>query len=78
MFTVKVERNINYELRNIHAVTVPFVRIEWFKKFPLYSIPVAGNSLWTELTHHSNKMTFSIILKEFLFEKRNEENEVSI
>jgi hypothetical protein len=57
---------------------VPFVRIEWFKKFPLYSIPVAGNSLWTELTHHSNKMTFSIILKEFLFEKRNEENEVSI
>jgi hypothetical protein len=78
MFTTNVQRNLNYELRNIHAITVPFARIEWFKKFPLYSLPSAWNSLGTELTHQSNKMTFSLLLKEYLFDKLCEENEASI
>jgi hypothetical protein len=67
MFPTNAARNLNVELRNIHAITLPFVRIDWFKKFPLYSLPSAWNDLGTELTHQSNKMTLSILLKEHLF-----------
>jgi Reverse transcriptase (RNA-dependent DNA polymerase) len=67
MFPTNAARNLNVELRNIHEVTLPFVRIDWFKKFPLYSLPSAWNDLGTELTHQNNKMTFSILLKEHLF-----------
>jgi hypothetical protein len=67
IFQTNANRNLNVELRNIHALTVPFVRIDWFKRFPLYSLPTAWNDLGTELTHQHNKMTFSILLREYLF-----------
>jgi hypothetical protein len=73
MFSTNAARNINYELRNEHELVIPFARIEWFKKYPLYTLPSAWNELGLELTHQSNKCTFSIVLKEYLFNKLCEE-----
>jgi hypothetical protein len=67
LFPANIDRNINYEMRNEHELQLPFVRIEWFRKFPLYSLPAEWNKLGIEIQHQSNKCTFSIVLKEYLF-----------
>jgi hypothetical protein len=40
MFPTNAARNLNVELRNIHAITLPFVRIDWFQKisFVLFAL----------------------------------------
>jgi hypothetical protein len=77
MFLSNSERHHNYELRNEHELQLPFVRIESFKKFPPYSLPYEWNKLGIELQHQSNKMTFSILLKEHLFNMFSIESLVS-
>jgi hypothetical protein len=62
-----VDRNINYEMRNEHELQLAFVRIQLFRKFPLYSLTLEWNKIGIELQHQANKMTFSILLKEYLF-----------
>jgi hypothetical protein len=74
VFPTNAGRNLGVELRNIHALTIPFVRLDWFKKFPLYTLPTAWNELGTELTHQHNKTTFSIVLREYLFNLLSEDN----
>ena len=37
MFTRRVNENLVYDLRNDHDFTVPFARIELFKRFPAFS-----------------------------------------
>ena len=59
-------REIGYELRNSDAYKVPAARIELFKKFPIYSFPVAWNEVGI-LGYYNNKITFEIALKEHLF-----------
>jgi hypothetical protein len=54
-------------MRNEHEYQLPFVRIETFRNFPLYTLPATWNELGSELQHQSNKMTFSLVLKDFLF-----------
>jgi hypothetical protein len=56
---------------------VPFKRIEWLRKYPQgtnFKLPRAWNELVLEITHQSNNFTFSIVLKEYLFNKLNVEN----
>jgi hypothetical protein len=67
MFPRNVERNLNYVMRNEHELQIPFVRIEWFKKYPLYSLPTEWNRIDIGIQHQSNKCTFSIVLREYLF-----------
>jgi hypothetical protein len=45
----------------------PFVRIELFRRFPLYTFPLEWNAIDTSIQHQSNKTTFSIVLKDHLF-----------
>ena len=59
-------REIVYELRNSDAYKVPAAQIELFKKFPIYSFPVAWNEVGI-LGYYNNKITFEIALKEHLF-----------
>ena len=66
IFFLNVNRDINYELRNADAYLVPAARIELFKKFPLFSFPTAWNEVGL-LAYYSNKITFSIALKEHVF-----------
>ena len=44
VFVRNNDRDINYTLRNNDEFTLPMVRIEIFKRFPLYSFPQAWNS----------------------------------
>ena len=66
IFTKNLIREINYELRNADAYLVPAARIELFKKFPIYSFPVAWNEVGI-LGYYYNIVTFKVALKEHLF-----------
>ena len=66
IFVKNNEREIIYELRNGDAYQVPAARIELFKKFPIYSFPLAWNEVGI-LGYYSNKITFELALKEHLF-----------
>ena len=65
-FVKNNNREIVYELRNAEAYKVPAARIELFKKFPIYSFPVAWNQVGI-LGYYNNRITFEIALKEHLF-----------
>ena len=44
VFVKNNTRDVTYELRNAGAYVVPAARIEFFKKFPLYTFPTAWNN----------------------------------
>ena len=67
VFVRNTDRNIDYNLRNNDEFALPMVRIEFFKRFPLYSFPHAWNSLG-DLIFQSNRVTFKIALKDYLLE----------
>jgi hypothetical protein len=67
IFPTNANRNINYVMRNEHDYQLPFVRIELFRRFPLYTLPAEWNAINVSIQHQSNKTTFSIVLKDHLF-----------
>ena len=68
IFQLNASREIDYELRNTGFYSIPFVRIEFFKRFPLYTFPLAWNDLG-DLRFQNNKITFQISLREYLLSK---------
>jgi hypothetical protein len=60
-------RDVNYELRNANDFIVPHARIELFKRFPPHSFPSEWNRIG-DLRYQHNKVTFSIALKNHLFD----------
>jgi hypothetical protein len=67
MFAQNNARNINYELRNVNELVIPFVRIEWFKRFPLYKLPLMWNNLDPDLSLITNKVSFNFVLRNHMF-----------
>ena len=67
-FPVNQNRNLNHDLRNQNKYIIPGVRIESFKKFPLYTFPQAWNNLG-DLGFQVNRTTFQIALKNYLMEE---------
>ena len=65
IFQKNCNREIIYELRNADAYTVPAARIELFKKFPLFTFPIAWNSVG--ILAYFNPITFQRALKEEIF-----------
>jgi hypothetical protein len=65
IFQQNDQRDINQDLRNANDYSVPFPRIELFKKSLLFSLPTAWNNL-TVLKFYQNKTTFIIALKDDL------------
>ncbi len=61
----KRDVNPNYNLRNRAIFATPTVRIEMFKKFPLYTFPITWN-LSGDISFQTNKITFQIALKNLL------------
>jgi hypothetical protein len=49
--------------------SVPFIRIEHFRRNPLVSLPFAWNELPDELCFQHNRTTFKIALNDYLFEQ---------
>jgi hypothetical protein len=60
-------RQQQHDLRNGNDYILPHPRIEFFKKIPLYSLPLEWNNLG-DLIFHNNKNLFRNLLKEKLFE----------
>ena len=58
----------NIQLRNGNDFYLPSPKIEFFKKIPLYSLPLEWNNLPDELKFQFNRHTFKIALKNHLFE----------
>ena len=59
-------RQNDHNLRNFNDFTLPNPRIEQFKRFPIYSLPLEWNQERV-LTLYENKMTFKIALRDQLF-----------
>ena len=55
----------NYNLRTRAKFEIPNHRIEFFKRFPLYSFPYCWNNSG-DITFQTNKITFQISLKNLL------------
>ena len=69
VFTKNANRDIDYILRNVSSYTIPPVRIESFKRFPLYTFPKLWNELGDHLSYQKNKITFQIALKSELLQQ---------
>jgi hypothetical protein len=62
------ERQISQNLRNENDFALPIPRIERFKKFPIYSLPLEWNNAG-ELVFYENRAIFKHALREKLFEE---------
>ncbi len=64
LWNTNVNRNINYQLQNADNdnLTVPYARLELFKKSPLYFLPTVWNDL-NYLKYQTNLFTFKWSLK---------------
>jgi hypothetical protein len=72
MFPSNDNRDISQHLRNADDITIPFPRIELFKKSLLYRLPTEWNAL-NDLKLQHNKTTFEIGLKDHLFQLLSQE-----
>jgi hypothetical protein len=63
-----VNRDTGYVLRNQDHFALPLVRIEQFRKFPLYSLLNEWNNLNKEIRLQHNRTTFKIALWNYLLE----------
>jgi len=62
------ERQHDHNLRNDNDYMLPNPRLEQFKRFPIYSLPLEWNQAGV-VTLYENKTTFRIALKGQLFEE---------
>ncbi len=56
-------RDHDYQLRDYDRDSLPYPRIEFFKKIPIYSLPLEWN-LIGDLTFQRNKILFRNLLRE--------------
>jgi hypothetical protein len=67
-WSLNENRDLNYDLRNRDTFLTPPVRIELFRKIPLYSLPTEWNNLGEHIRLQRNRTTFKIALTDFLFD----------
>jgi hypothetical protein len=62
-------RDMDHDLTNSDKYSIPFIRIEQFRRNPIISLPTAWNELRDELRFQHNRTTFKIALEDYLFEQ---------
>jgi hypothetical protein len=67
-------RNTGHDLRNHDYFTLPLVRIESFRKFPIYSLASEWNSLGDNIRLQHNRTTFKIALMDELINSLAQQN----
>ncbi len=65
-------RNTGHDLRNQDYFTLPIVRIESFRKFPLYSLANEWNNLGDNIRLQHNRTTFRVALMDELISSLNQ------
>ncbi len=68
VWTLNKNRGLNYELRNRDIFAFPTVRIELFRKIPLYALAHEWNNLAEHIRYQHNRITFKIALTDFFFD----------
>jgi hypothetical protein len=70
IWTLNHESNLesNLNLCNNYSYSIPYPRIELFKKSPFYMLPKTWNDLCINVKAQHNKTTISIALKDYLLE----------
>ncbi len=63
-------RGIDHNLRNVDDFLLPLVRIEQFRKFPIYSFAHTWNQLG-DLKFQPNPITFKLSLEQELLDQLN-------
>jgi hypothetical protein len=66
-------RNTGHDLRNQDFFTLPLVRIESFRKFPLYALANEWNNLGDNIRLQHNRTTFKIALLDEIISSLNEQ-----
>jgi hypothetical protein len=66
IWSKNTERELDYNLRNADLYTIPVSRIELLKKILLVSLPTAWNELYEGLRCQHNRITFKIVLFDYL------------
>jgi hypothetical protein len=72
IFQCNDQREISQNLRNEDEFTIPYPRIELFKKSLLYRLPTEWNAL-ADLKFQHNRVMFEIGLKEYLLSLNHNE-----
>ena len=65
-------RNVEYVLRNAMDYNLPVPRTEFFKKQPMYSLPLIWNS-FNDMKLQPNKITFQKYVKDLLLSELAED-----
>ena len=65
IWQTNVDRDLDYNLRNMDDFTLPAPKTEFFKRQPLYTLPLAWKNL-DEIKLQHNCTTFKICLKNNL------------
>jgi hypothetical protein len=65
IWTTLEQRHPELNLRNATDISLPFPRIELYKKLPIYSLPSAWNETG-DFRYQRNRFTFQMALREFL------------
>ncbi len=60
------QRDTGYELRNQDFFILPQVRIESFRKYPIYALPMEWNNLDDHIRYQHNRTTFKTALFHYL------------
>jgi hypothetical protein len=66
-------RKIGHDLRNQDFFTMPLVRIESFRKFPLYALANEWNKLGDNIRLQHNRTTFKIALMDEIISSLNDQ-----
>jgi hypothetical protein len=66
-------RNTGHDLRNQDYFTLPLVRIESYRKFPLYALANEWNKLGDNIRLQHNHTTFKIALLDEIITFLNEQ-----
>jgi hypothetical protein len=66
IWLTNAERNTGHDLRNTDFFVMPHVRIDLFRRFPLYTLPHEWNNLSENIRLQHNQTTFKIALTDFL------------
>ncbi len=72
-WTKNIIRNTGHDLRNQDFFTLPLVRIESFRKFPLYALANEWNNLGNNIRLQHNRTTFKIALLDEIISSLNEQ-----
>jgi hypothetical protein len=64
-------RDTGHDLRNQDFFTMPLVRVDSFRKFPLYALPNEWNRLGDNIRLQHNRTTFKIALMDEIISSLN-------